>query len=235
MEIREQLIDGPKRVARPDEYASLAKAGLDERIPPAFPLFSARGQFLRGILESAYDRGADGENGPVVVPGPTDRLCRGFRNFVALGMNLVPLDLGFVDRLERPQPNVQRNGGRFNSPLAQTFENRGGKMQPGGGRCDAAWALRENRLIAFAVGGLVLTRNVRRQGYVAEPFNRLGELSLRAEANSSQTVLTAIKDFGGEFARAKIDPLPNPNLSPGPNESLPFVSAHLASEKDFNR
>src|SRR4029077_2896956 len=100
MEIRQKLIDHAKRVARLDENARFRRAWLDKgfyRVPRwAMP----RCAFPRGVFEGAHHGRPNGKNRPALAARSANRARRWLGNFIALGMNLMPIDFLFVDGLE---------------------------------------------------------------------------------------------------------------------------------------
>src|SRR5580704_16926953 len=149
-------------------------------------------------------------------------------------MNLVLVDLLFVDGLECAQADIQRDRGHLDASLPQPLQNRGGKMQAGGGRRHGSWMIGENRLVTLAVRRLVFARDVRRQRNVAEPLDRFGNVALCREANAPQPIFATADDFGGEFPISEVDALPNPNLSSWANQGLPLLWSNLPGQQYFD-
>ena len=115
----------------------------------------------------------------------------GFGNFVALGMNLVLLDIFFMNGLKGAEPDVQGDGCDFDTALPEPLENRGRKMQPGRRRGHSSRAICENGLVALAVRRFVFARNVWRQRNMAKAFDGLVDVSLCCQADPSQAVFAA--------------------------------------------
>src|ERR1700674_4234620 len=122
-------------------------------------------------------------------------------------MNVMLLDFFHVNGLECSETYLQSYCGNFNPTIFQFLENRGREMQSCGGSGDCSRMVRENGLVALAVGGIVLARNVRRKRNMAEPFDGLVHVSLGDQANPAQPVLTATYHLGGELSFSEIDTL----------------------------
>src|SRR3984893_2878348 len=193
-----------------------------------------RGGLFRGILEGAHYGRPHRKDWPAVAARLANRGRRGIGNFVALGMNLMLFDLLFVDGLECAEAHVQRDGNRFDASLAQSFENGGRKMQAGCRSGNGSRMLGEDRLVTFAVGRLILARNVWRQRNVAEAFNRLRDISLRRQTDSPHPVVAAADHFRGKLPVSKFDALSHTDLSTRTDQGFPLLCSDLLRQKDFN-
>src|SRR2546423_940558 len=107
-------------------------------------------------------------------------------------------------------------------------------MQPGSRRCHRPQTVRENRLVAFAIHGLVLSRDIWRQWDMAEPFDRLADISLGCEANRPQPILSATHHFCRKLSISEFDSLSNSDFASRANQGFPFPRRYLSSEKNFN-
>src|SRR5580692_7151528 len=106
-------------------------------------------------------------------------------------MNFMLVDIFFVDRLKCAESYVQRDGCDFDVTLPELFENCRREMQSGCWRRDCSGTIRKYRLVAFVIRRFVISRNVWRKWYVAEPFDSLVHVSLGGQANPAQTVFAA--------------------------------------------
>ncbi len=82
------------------------------------------------------------------------------------------LHLFDLDGAERPRPDVQDHKGPLDAPGGQGFEEGGGEVEAGGGSGHAARLARVDRLVAFAIRGLVRAADVGREGDVAPSEER---------------------------------------------------------------
>ena len=70
-------------------------------------------------------------------------------------MDLVPLDFFLMDGLECAEPYIQGDRGDFDAALPELRKNLGREMQPRRGRGYRSGMIREDGLVALAIGGIV--------------------------------------------------------------------------------
>ena len=107
-------------------------------------------------------------------------------------------------------------------------------MQAGGRRGHRSRMIGKDRLVALAVGWLVLARNVGRQGNVAEALDRLGDVSLRCQADSPQPILAAADHFGGKFSVSEFDALSHADLPSRPDQRFPLLRSDFPGQENFD-
>ncbi len=102
---------------------------LKEIPPPAGTtgVFSGKDQ-LRAVFQGADNGGSHGEDGAAAPPGAVDSGCNFYWNVVTLAVHPMKVNLLGVDRLEGPQPHLQRDGGDFDTAAAKLLKGGGGKM-----------------------------------------------------------------------------------------------------------
>src|SRR3989442_16039787 len=77
-------------------------------------------------------------------------------------------DVFAADGLERSQSHLQGDFADFNAPRAQPVENRRREVQTGGWSGHGAAPAGKNRLVAFAVGGVIPAGGVWRERGVGQ-------------------------------------------------------------------
>src|SRR6266478_9604685 len=95
----------------------------------------------------------------------------------------------------------------------------------------------KNRLVSFAVRGIVLAIDVRWKRHVAEPLNLRGYAARVAgsESDGAQAELAAPDDPRFHLTGAKHDALARFHLPPRTDQCLPYIGANLPGEQDFHR
>jgi len=118
-------------------------------------------------------------------------------------------DLFRMNGLEGSQAHLQRDRGDFDASPSQLLEDRRRKMQSGRGRGHSPRLPGEDRLVALAVFRLVAPRDVRRQRNVAEPFDRLMQVTLGGDSQNGAARSRRVQPL-----RRKSSPSPNSTRSP---------------------
>src|SRR5580693_7002927 len=106
-------------------------------------------------------------------------------------------DLFRVNRLERAEPDIERQLADFDSPAANAFENLRREMQPGCRRGNRSGAFGENGLITIAVRHLVSALDVRRQRDMPEPIEQVPYrlIRMRLKPQRPQPQISAAENF----------------------------------------
>ncbi len=146
VEIGEQGADGFELEAGGDEEVGFATGGDD------LAVVAGDG------FEGAHGGGADGDS----AGGALNLGGGGCGDVVLLVVHDVVFDAFGADGLEGADADVEGDEG-----MRDGGEDFGGEMQSGGGGGDGAFVGGEDGLIAFAVGGLLVTLHVMREGEVA--------------------------------------------------------------------
>ena len=146
VEIGEQGADGFELEAGGDEEVGFATGGED------LAVVAGDG------FEGAHGGGADGDS----AGGVLNLGGGGCGDIVLLVVHDVVFDAFGADGLEGADADVEGDEG-----MRDGGEDFGGEMQAGGGGGDGAFVGGEDGLIAFAVGGLLVTLHVMREGEVA--------------------------------------------------------------------
>ena len=127
-----------------------------------------------------------------------------------------------------PSPTSRLMAAISIAALLKLPKNLGREMQSGGGRCHSSRMIREDSLVALAIGGIVIAGNVGRQGNMAKPLDGFVDISLGRQADASQAVLSATHYFGGEFTISKFDTLAEAHLPARTNQGFPFLGGNLS-------
>src|SRR5579862_400463 len=110
-------------------------------------------------------------------------------------------------------------------------------MEAGGGSGNRAALPRVDGLIAFAIGGRILARNIGRQRDVPDLFEHREEIRYGRESDAALAKIGPRDDFGLQFiALPEEQMFAHSNLSSGPHQAFPFIgfSLQLAGEQNFN-
>src|ERR1700751_4333357 len=143
-----------------------------------------------------------------------DKLCGLFRDFIGPCVHHMGFEGFFVDWLKCAQAHVKRQLANFPSAPANGFKNFWSEMQPGRRSRHRSGPPGEHRLIALAIGSLILAVNVRREGHVSQAIDvlRYAVRIARSQSYRSHTEFTARQHFRLELAFAKQDSLANVHL-----------------------
>ena len=170
-------------------------------------------------LEGAYDRGAGGYYAPFLFPRARDRTRGLGRNHKRFGMHGMSIQPALDDRAERSDADIEHDARELDPAGLEVGENILREMQRRSRRGNAAGNAREDRLIAPGMRESRLA-DVRRQRYLAVPFEELADGKARFESHDACAAL------GLRFDRHRClvtdaDRAARKQLSSGPNEREP--------------
>lgn len=235
MKICQQRPDYTKLKSRIDKDVGLAGPGNDTAVVGRCYVFQRP------------DCGcAHGNNSATLLHCLVDLGSRLLGDVIAFAMHFVVFHAVGVNGLKRSQADVERNFGNVDSARADVTQDLGCEMQTGRWRGDTAAGFRPgvNGLVALPVLPAIFTRDVRRQGDMAESFQHCEEVRHRLKAESSLTKITAPDNFRSQFRvfrlnssgahliRAKEkDPLADIDLSSRADQRLPLIGCDLSREQ----
>src|SRR5271155_3953040 len=234
MEIGEELVDDAERLAGIEENRGFGFSGSYRAAVAALC------GFFGGVFQGADDCGADGEDWSLFLLRFRDCLRGDFGDFVRLDVDFVIFEALGADRFEGAQAYVEGYLCNFDIAGADALQNFRREVQTRRGRGYGASLPRVDGLVALAVGGLVGTLDVRRQGNVAEAAERFVETGFRGEAQDAQAKFAAAFGYGFEFRLAILGALAENNFfahrdfPAGAHQSFPCVWRELAHEQDLD-
>src|SRR5215469_8178180 len=140
-------------------------------------------------------------------------------------------------RLKCSQPDVQGDFGNLDPALANAIEDLRREVQACSRRRHRSWFFRIDRLVAVAVGGPVLTRDIGRQWNMANPIYDLRKVGDGSKSDMPLAKRAPRDHIGpqlGVLAEEKC--LTHSYLSAGTNETLPFIRflADLSNKQDLD-
>src|ERR1700748_3745157 len=91
---------------------------------------------------------------------------------------------------------MKSNFGGFNSTALQAVKDFGGEVQSGGGSGDGTTLLRVHGLVAIAVRGAIIARNIGRQWDVAKTLDRSEKVAYRQKADTALAKFSSTRDLG---------------------------------------
>src|SRR5579875_432364 len=215
------------------------EAGRDEE-------FGFAGMRLnRTIRKSARDRleGADrgcshGDDAAGTARGGVE--CGGGfgRERIALAMKPYFFYALDAQRSKGAEADMERDVRNLHAAICNLSERLRRKMQPGGGRGHRSALAGKDRLIAFAIGGLVGAMDIGRQRNVPDAVANGEDIPDRRKLNEALAVATAIEHLGFENNLAvrsrKNQPLPDGDLAARPHERAPFIFARGLGQHNFD-
>jgi hypothetical protein len=189
------------------------------------------------MLKSANGCSAHGNDATRIAASLIDGSGCAGRNGISLGVDLVILNALHANRLKSSQSYMQCDVGRLDPALANAIEDFWSEMKSGRGGGYRTPLLRIDGLIAFAIAGRILTRDVGREGHVSDAIENGMEIVNRLEANAAFTEFPSAENFGLQLiVFTEKQPFTYANLAAGTNQTSPIVrlGGELAGEQNLN-
>src|SRR5581483_6896164 len=119
---------------------------------------------------------------------------------------------------------MQSDLGSCDSPLPDSVQYLGCKVQAGRGRCYSSAFATVNRLVSLMVARAIWPVNVGGQWHVADLFHHPPEIRQGTKTDGPLTEASAGQDLGLEFLLlVEKQTFPNADLAPRPDQALPVV------------
>ena len=156
------------------------------------------GGLERAVFEGTDDGGTDSDDAAAFGFGAVNGFGGGGSERVALAVQADFVHALHAQRGKGAQADVEGEAGNFDAASGERVEDLRSEVQPGRGRGDGAAFTAEDRLVALAVGGGVVTADVGRQRDVADAVERGEEVIDRVEAQQALAEEAALQHLGFE-------------------------------------
>ncbi len=149
----------------------------------------------RTAFDCPDDGSAHGHHSPGMIHG-----FNGFgRNHESLLMEVDVLERLRPEGLKSSEPYMKRDIGNPRPSGSAGFQDFGREVQARSGRRRGSRLAREDRLVAFAVGGCVGAANIGRQGHVTYAIEHSKQIANRMQPDNALAECAAAKNFGGKI------------------------------------
>ena len=194
MEIGEHGVDDSERITGGQEDGGFAGMGLELAVGSCGS--------LRAVLHCADGGGAYGYDATAIAAGAVEGVCCLWGQRVALAMQVNLVDALDSQRSESAEAYVECELGYFNAAGFDLIEDGGREVKACCGCGDGAALSGEDGLIALAIGGCVVSLDVRGKRHVADLFEGGEEVFDGGEAESAFAEYPAACDFRFKQDRA---------------------------------